>query len=279
MSTTYIQAPKSFRKGIFAGLKLSPNAKLAYIAYRDRQTLSQANNWKEADGDVYFIYSNADLAEELEVSKNTAIKVKKELIKAGLLSVTQNRSVEGYADHLRLVDFMESQCKDCTPPVQNLHPNDLDLNKTKNTDKETNEETLNGHKDTVFDAITFKRLKLIAKSAKTTTVDLSKKIFAAKAQALKMHDINVHDVDLLQHQDFVGRVVQRITTAIKNNTIKKGIVSYLYITFRNEFDKLGLQLNLWKCMTADERDRTRDVYSVNVCKKMLLKNTPVISRA
>jgi len=63
------------------------DAKLAWAILRDRFTLSKSNGWFEKDtGRIYFIYTNKDLMNILNVkSETTVTKLKKSLINAGLL--------------------------------------------------------------------------------------------------------------------------------------------------------------------------------------------------
>lgn len=65
---------------------MSNNAKIAWSILRDRVDLSARNNWVDENGDIYFIYTNENLMEILNVkSKSTLSKIKKELITAELL--------------------------------------------------------------------------------------------------------------------------------------------------------------------------------------------------
>nr|WP_256278013.1 replication initiator protein A [Staphylococcus sp. HMSC065E08] len=43
------------------------------------------NNWIDQNGDIYFIFTNENLQEVLDKSKNTITKIKKELQEVGLL--------------------------------------------------------------------------------------------------------------------------------------------------------------------------------------------------
>ena len=64
--------------------ELSNDSKLAYAILHDRLQLSIKNQWVDQAGDIYFIYSNANLCKILNVSDRTVTKIKKELTKANL---------------------------------------------------------------------------------------------------------------------------------------------------------------------------------------------------
>ncbi|MDS4063021.1 replication initiator protein A [Staphylococcus capitis] len=65
--------------------KLSNDAKIAYAILRDRLELSIKNNWVDDDNAIYFIFSNENLENILNVSKPKVIKIKKELENLNLL--------------------------------------------------------------------------------------------------------------------------------------------------------------------------------------------------
>lgn len=64
---------------------LSLSAKAAYMVLMDREEYSLRNNWIDEDGNVYFIFTNQELADLLDVSLRTVINIKKELENANLL--------------------------------------------------------------------------------------------------------------------------------------------------------------------------------------------------
>ena len=65
--------------------KLSLSAKSAYMVLMDREEYSLKNEWIDEDGNVYFIFTNQELADLLDVSPRTVINIKKELENANLL--------------------------------------------------------------------------------------------------------------------------------------------------------------------------------------------------
>lgn len=58
---------------------LSPLAKLLYSILRDRFSLSVKNNWKNNLGDIYIIYTRQALCDLLDIKKDTASKLFREL--------------------------------------------------------------------------------------------------------------------------------------------------------------------------------------------------------
>ncbi|MCT1184190.1 plasmid replication initiation protein [Lactococcus lactis] len=65
--------------------KLSLSAKAAYMVLMDREEYSLKNEWIDENGNVYFIFTNQELADLLDVSLRTVINIKKELENANLL--------------------------------------------------------------------------------------------------------------------------------------------------------------------------------------------------
>ncbi|EUI22876.1 hypothetical protein Q114_02863, partial [Staphylococcus aureus M1440] len=64
---------------------LSNDAKIAYAILRDRLQLSIKNNWIDTDGNIYFIYTVADLEVILNCGNKKITKIKKELENVDLL--------------------------------------------------------------------------------------------------------------------------------------------------------------------------------------------------
>lgn len=80
----HIQIPKVF----FTNpqyLKMKNDSKIAWAILADRNNLSIKNGWFDDNGDIYFIYTNEQLARILNVSERTTQNIKKELIDNDLL--------------------------------------------------------------------------------------------------------------------------------------------------------------------------------------------------
>ncbi|WRM83311.1 replication initiator protein A [Staphylococcus aureus] len=56
---------------------LSNDAKIAYAILRDRLQLSIKNNWIDTEGNIYFIYTVADLEVILNCGNKKITKIKK----------------------------------------------------------------------------------------------------------------------------------------------------------------------------------------------------------
>lgn len=65
---------------------ISNDAKIAYALLRDRNELSIKNNWVNDRGEVYLLFTRADLQVLLNVSKNTCTKIMKELVEHNLIT-------------------------------------------------------------------------------------------------------------------------------------------------------------------------------------------------
>ena len=93
----YYQLPKVF----FTNEKyknMSNDAKIAWALLKDRFELSVKNGWYDESGNIYFIYTNEDLKEILNVGNNKLSKIKKELQENDLLE--QKRIGQGKPNRL-----------------------------------------------------------------------------------------------------------------------------------------------------------------------------------
>ena len=64
---------------------LSVNAKLLYGVLLDRMNLSMKNRWFDDENRVYIIYQVAEIMEDFNFSKKTAVKYLNELVEFGLV--------------------------------------------------------------------------------------------------------------------------------------------------------------------------------------------------
>lgn len=169
----YLELPKVIMYGEQYKKALCPAAKLLYGLFMDRVSLSERNGWIEESGEPYFKYRVDEMADDLAVSKPTAIKAKQELIDAGLLEqvflgknkpnklylcepdITENdiykiRETENAGSGEKEPSALQQQgSKKSLPPegskeslpreVKNLYPNKPYFNKPLKTNKEIKE--------------------------------------------------------------------------------------------------------------------------------------------
>ncbi|WP_436937248.1 replication initiator protein A [Staphylococcus xylosus] len=154
--------------------KLSDSAKVTYAILNDRVSLSIKNNWIDQNGDIYFIFTNENLQEVLDKSKNTITKIKKELQEVGLLEQVKtgfNRPNKLYLHEIETNINIEKEIQNSTsnndessdskesqimgvqnpkqwesripnngsPESQNLDSNDTDLSNTDYIETENND--------------------------------------------------------------------------------------------------------------------------------------------
>lgn len=86
---------------------LDSGAKIAWTILNDRANLSKKNGWYDEEGNVYFIYTNQELMNLVNVSEPTIVKIKKELISYGLLE--QKRMGRGKANLLYIYEPVASK--------------------------------------------------------------------------------------------------------------------------------------------------------------------------
>lgn len=86
---------------------LDSGAKIAWTILNDRANLSKKNGWYDEKGNVYFVYTNQELMNLVNVSEPTIVKIKKELISYGLLE--QKRMGRGKANLLYIYEPVASK--------------------------------------------------------------------------------------------------------------------------------------------------------------------------
>lgn len=86
---------------------LDSGAKIAWTILNDRANLSKKNGWYDEKGNVYFVYTNQELMNLVNVSEPTIVKIKKELICYGLLE--QKRMGRGKANLLYIYEPVASK--------------------------------------------------------------------------------------------------------------------------------------------------------------------------
>ena len=82
---TYYQFPKWLFDDAYKDLSIY--AKTAYMLLKNQNQLAIKNHWFDADGRIFFTFTNKHLMEKLNVCESTVSKIKKELVKYKLLFV------------------------------------------------------------------------------------------------------------------------------------------------------------------------------------------------
>lgn len=139
--------------------KMSAESKLLYAILKDRFELSVKNNWIDADGNIYFIFTVEEIGEMLGYGKDKVIKLKKELKKYDLLEEVRqglnkpnliylgSLKVENEAKPLIPAEFGNSDFQNSEIPnsgtlenrIQDFgisEPNDTDSNDTDSSEPE-----------------------------------------------------------------------------------------------------------------------------------------------
>ncbi len=86
---------------------ISVNAKYIYTLMLDRYSLSQKNQWIDADGNVYIYFTLVDIQKSIGVCEKTAVNVLKELENNGL--ITKKRQGQGKPSKIYLQDIENMQ--------------------------------------------------------------------------------------------------------------------------------------------------------------------------
>ena len=109
-------------------IDMSMNARVTYTFLLNRFRLSQANNqakpgaWTNEDGDLFVIYPRNELATDLHIALNSAIRAIKELVSFGLISET--RPGQGRANRIYLIDtpLLRSSLANTVVPAGSVPP-------------------------------------------------------------------------------------------------------------------------------------------------------------
>jgi len=85
--------------------KLSHSAMVFYAALIDRMSLSDRNDWRDDDGQIFILYSNKELCKTMNCSHETVTKRLRELEQFGLLK--RKKRGQGKADVLYVLEPYE----------------------------------------------------------------------------------------------------------------------------------------------------------------------------
>lgn len=113
--------------------ELSTNAKAMYMLLFDRLKLSYQNNWIDAGGAIYQRYTIEQFMEDLQCSRPTVIKIKKELSDYGLLEEVSGGKGKAnilYLHHLQSKNLTGSSKKTLPDKSKNFTPTSKKFFKT-----------------------------------------------------------------------------------------------------------------------------------------------------
>lgn len=152
VTTQFFKIPKALITDEKLSL-LSDGAKLLYSLLLDRTSLSYKNGWIDRENQVYIIYTTESIMKNMKCANGKATKLKKELIKAGLIRVKKRG--QGNPDYIYVVDYVPNNNKSAAFPkksgysmsrnskleslnmrmsrANNTKENKTDLNKTKSS--------------------------------------------------------------------------------------------------------------------------------------------------
>lgn len=147
---------------------LDSGAKIAWTILNDRANLSKKNGWYDEEGNVYFIYTNQELMNLVNVSEPTIVKIKKELISYGLLE--QKRMGRGKANLLYIYEPVASKSD-----AQNL----IEIDDVGNT-------------------LEFQNLKILSSRTENNLVQELKKI---KPNNTKNNNINFNNIESVNESE------------------------------------------------------------------------------
>lgn len=105
---TFFQIPKILVFGEKYKYTLKAIDRNAYAILLDRLNVSIKNNWIDDNGNIYFVYTNNQLMETLNVSKPTLMKIKKRLRATNLLV----EEMTGRANRLYLLEPVVSNTEE-----------------------------------------------------------------------------------------------------------------------------------------------------------------------
>ena len=105
----YYQMPKSLF-AYKAYIDLSLQAKVIYCILKDRMSLSRRNHWIDANGDIYLMFQQQEIADILHINKSTVCREMKNLVAYGLIEISdqgRGRCHRIYINKIRVPESSE----------------------------------------------------------------------------------------------------------------------------------------------------------------------------
>lgn len=114
--------------------KMSSDSKLLYAILKDRFDLSLKNNWIDDDGNIYFIFTVAEIGEMLGCGKDKVIKLKRELKKYDLLEEVRQGLNKPNLIYLGALHAEKGSSPLSTAEFGKSESNDTDISETNYSD-------------------------------------------------------------------------------------------------------------------------------------------------
>lgn len=242
---------------------MSNDARVMYALLKDRNSYSVRNHWFDENDNIYFIFTNNELMTMLNCGSEKLSKVKKELIKKGLLYQKRmglnqpNRlyllrpEVSAQDVYVQEKKEQELENKPAPAPVPVTDKKDKKTKKTKKKKKKKVDKPKEQDQDTenyfdVFTPNSRNQMKTIAKNSNVTVDDIKNIVFKAKGKALHDNGISIGRVlDVKEFPDFIRTTLQGVIKAMKSLDGVKNIKGYIYTSFYKGVSKLARIYNAY----------------------------------
>lgn len=113
---------------------MSSDSKLLYAILKDRFDLSVKNNWIDAEGNIYFIFTVTEIGKMLGCGKDKVIKLKRELKKYDLLEEVRQGLNKPNLIYLGTLQAEKASNPLITAEFGKSESNDTDINDTNYSD-------------------------------------------------------------------------------------------------------------------------------------------------
>jgi hypothetical protein len=161
-----------------------------YSVLRDRQDLSIKNNWVDADGHIYLIFTNDELMQLLSISKPTVVKYKKELENANLIINKQiglNKANRLYVLKPEMPILDRKGSKENELPLKSTEVKKMNSQKSKNFTSRSKENELQEVKkvnsnDTDFSDTDFNDTNFSDTDYSSSSIDNNKPVHSNNSQ-------------------------------------------------------------------------------------------------
>lgn len=248
----FYQLPKFlFKKEKYK--KMSTEAKTMYALFIDRMKLSIKNNWLDKDDNVYIIFTNEEVRQELNCCIATAVKVVKELKKYGLILTKRQGLGKPNLIYLQKVEeFLEKISSTKTPKNKSkdtvINNSIIDNNINKSSEQE---QELKVYEEVLKEQIEYEdliKVNPINKSQIDELLEIMLEVVTCKKETIKISKDNEISTALFKsrisritssHIEYIIVCVNKTTTKIVN------MKNYLLSTIFNSITTMEYYYNNW----------------------------------